>query len=279
MRYRTMMQAFQAQFSDADDLLREAAYGRLRAHGPLLIESSGRIGPVIELIAGAMQFPYEYDSVSFSGVFARKVHEAWATGQPFGGGFTDNAGAFPLPMENPVEVGNPVWEQWVLHAENAAKNKGFPVGLVASLAGAMGELQDNVYQHSGAAHTGLVAYAVTDKSFEFVVADRGMGVLETLRQNPDYAYLSDAGAALTEAIRPGVSRFPASSGRGLGFIQLCKSMVTDRVELRFRSGDHALTLCPTHDPLNGHQRLTHCSALAGLTISAIWRAEGASSGV
>lgn len=134
-------------------------------------------------------------------------------------------------------------------------------------------MQDNSYQHSGAAETGLVAYAVTDRSFEFVVADRGMGVLETLRQNPDYAHLPDAGAALTEAIRPGVSRFPAACGRGLGFIQLCKSMVTDRVELRFRSGDHVLTLRPTDDPLDGHQRLSHTSALAGLTISAIWRAE------
>ena len=166
-----------------------------------------------------------------------------------------------------------MWEQWLLHAENAAKNRGFPSGLVASLVGALGEMQDNVYEHSGAAQTGLVAYAVTDRTFEFVVADRGMGVLDTLRQNPDYAQLPDAGAALTEAIRPGVSRFPASSGRGQGFIQLCRSMVTDRVELRFRSGDHALTLCPTNDPLNGHQRLSHTSALAGLTISAIWRAE------
>src|SRR3546814_16884550 len=66
----------------------------------------------------------------------------------------------------------------------------------SDLIGAMGEMQDNVYEHSGAAHTGLVAYAVTDCSFEFVVADRGMGVLETLRQNPDYEHLPDAGAAL-----------------------------------------------------------------------------------
>src|SRR3546814_16438218 len=98
----------------------------------------------------------------------------------------------------------------------------------------MGEMQDNVYEHSGAAHKGLVAYAVTDCSFEFVVADRGMGVLETLRQNPDYAHLPDAGAALAEAIKTGVSRYPTSTGRGQGFVTLCRSMVTDRAELRFR---------------------------------------------
>ena len=268
-----MMHTLQAQFSDVDDLLREAIRGHLQGHGSFVIENSGRIGPLVELLAAAQQFPNEYASVSFAGSFAPKVRDAWATGQPFGGGFSDRAGAFPLPLENPVETRDPVWEQWLLHAENVAKNRGFPIGLVASLVGALGEMQDNVYEHSGAAQTGLVAYAVTDRTFEFVVADRGIGVLETLRQNPEYAHLPDAGAALTEAIRPGVSRFPASSGRGQGFIQLCKSMVTDRVELRFRSGDHALTLCPTNDPLNGHQRLSHTSALAGLTISAIWRAE------
>lgn len=267
------MHALQAQFSVVDDLLTEAAHGRLRSYGSMRIENSGRIGPIIELLAAAQQFASEYEAVSFAGSFAPKLREAWATGQPFGGAFSDQAGAFPLPLVNPVETGDPVWAQWLLHAENAAKYRGFPGGLVASLVGALGEMQDNVYEHSGAAQTGLVAYAVTDRTFEFVVADRGMGVLETLRQNPDYAQLPDAGAALTEAIRPGVSRFPASSGRGQGFIQLCKSMVTDRVELRFRSGDHALTLCPTNDPLNGHQRLSHTSALAGVTISAIWRAE------
>ena len=227
------MNTIQAQFSNVDDLLREAMHGQLHGHGSFLIENSGRIGPLVELLAAAQQFPAEYSSVSFAGSFAPKVRDAWATGQPFGGGFNDQAGAFPLPLENPVETRDPVWEQWLLHAENTAKLKGLPAGLVASLIGALGEMQDNVYQHSGAAQTGLVAYAVTDRSFEFVVADRGIGVLETLRQNPDYAHLPDAGAALTEAIRPGVSRFPASSGRGLGFIQLCKSMVSDRVELRF----------------------------------------------
>ena len=268
-----MMPALQAQFSHVDDLLREAAHGRLRDHGSIVIENSGRIGPLIELLAGAQQLPGEYDSISFAGAFASKVREAWATGKSFGGGFNDQAGAFPLPFENPVETCDPAWQQWLLHAENAAKNRGFPAALVASLVGALGEMQDNVYQHSGAAYTGLVVYAVTDRSFEFVVADRGKGVLETLRQNPDYAHLPDAGAALAEAIKTGVSRFPTASGRGQGFVQLCRSMVTDRVELRFRSGDHALMLCPTSDPLNGDQRLSHKSALAGMTISAIWRAE------
>lgn len=267
------MQSLQAQFSIVDDLLAEAAHARLRGHGAFVVENSGRIGPLVELLSATDQFPSEYQSVSFAGGFAIKLQKAWATCAPFGGGFGDIAGAFPLPSENPVVTGDHRWEQWLLHAENTAKANGVAAPLVASFIGALREMQDNVYEHSGAAQTGLVAYAVTDRSFEFVVSDRGMGVLETLRQNPRYAHLPDAGAALEEAIKPGVSRFPAETGRGQGYVQLYRAMVTHRAELRFRSGDHALTLRPTADPLHGEQLLSHTSALAGLTISAIWRAE------
>lgn len=110
------MNSVQAQFSNVDDLLREATHGRLRGYGSLLIENSGRIGPIVELLAATHQFPGEYGAISFAGAFAPKVREAWATGQPFGGGYSDQAGAFPLPHENPVETRDPAWEQWLLHA-------------------------------------------------------------------------------------------------------------------------------------------------------------------
>ena len=266
------MDRFPAEFSIVDDILAEAVHGRLRDRGACVIENSGRIGPIVELLSAAMQFPSEYQSVSLAGKFAATLRNAWATATPFGGAYGDIAGAFPLPSDNPVVIGDCSWEQWLLHAENAAKGYGVAGPLVASFIGALREMQDNVYEHSGAAHTGLVAYAVTDRSFEFVVSDRGMGVLETLRQNPDYANLRDAGAALKEAIKPGVSRFPIETGRGQGYVQLYRALVTHRAELRFRSGDHALTLRPKVDPLDGEQVLSHTSTLAGLTISAIWRA-------
>mgnify|MGYP001340746372 CR=1 FL=1 len=62
------MRTLQAQFSDVDDLLREAMHGHLHGHGPFIIENSGRIGPLVELLAAAQQFPAEYASVSFAGL-------------------------------------------------------------------------------------------------------------------------------------------------------------------------------------------------------------------
>src|SRR3546814_9593996 len=128
-----MMHSLHAQFSDVDDLLREAVHGRLRDHGSIVIQNSGRIGPLIELIAGAQQLPGEYNSISFAGTFASKVREAWATGKPFGGGFNDQAGAFPLPAENPVETRDYTWQKWQIPEANAAKNRDFHAGNVILL--------------------------------------------------------------------------------------------------------------------------------------------------
>jgi hypothetical protein len=263
----------QATFSVADDLLAEAARGRLQTHGPIEIEKSGLIGPLVELISAAAQFPDEYESISLVGEFASQLKSACASGVSFGGAFNEKAGAFPLPLQNPIATGDHLWEQWLLHAENVAKSHGVDAPLISSFIGALIEMQDNIYEHSEAPQTGIVAYAVKDRSFEFVVSDRGIGVLETLRQNPSYSGFLDSGSALEAAIQPGVSRFPTETGRGQGYNQLHRAMVTYGAELRFRSGDHALKLRPTSDSLNAEQILTHTAKLAGLTISAIWRAE------
>lgn len=266
------MRSFRAQFSVVDDILSEAIHGRLPSCGPLNIEKSGRIGPLVELLSAAIQFPLEYNSVLFSSGFAMRLRRAWKTGVPFGGGVGDLVGAYPLQRDNPVVTYDPRWEQWLLHVENVAKDNGVAAPLIASFIGALQEMQDNVYEHSGHAHTGLIAYAVKDRFFEFVVSDRGLGVLETLRKNPSHAHLPNAGAAMVEAIKPGISRFPSEMGRGQGYVQLYRAMVSHGAELRFRSGDHALTLRPTVDPLNGEQLLSQKSTLTGLTVSAIWRA-------
>lgn len=268
------MVSTRAEFSVTDDLLSEATHSRLPTHGAIAVEKSGRIGPVVELTFGSIQFADQYQSVSVNGAFSSRLRTALETGQPFGSGLNDCAGAFPLGENNPITTDESAWDQWTLHAENIAKKRGLNAHLIASLLGAMVELQDNVYEHSNAPRTGLVAYAVTATSFEFVVADRGIGVLRTLRQNPVYAGLPDAGAALKEMVKEGVSRFPLEAGRGQGFSQLFRALVGHKAELRFRSGDHALTMIPTSDGINGATALAQVAQLEGLAISVFCRPEG-----
>lgn len=208
------MQTLKARFSVVDDLLAEAQRGRLNDHGEFVIENSGRIGPLVELLSATTNHPGDYQAVSLAGSFANRLKHSWATGASFGGNVGDMAGAFPQPSDNPVLTRDPHWEQWLLHAENVAKVNGVPAPLVASLIGAMCEMQDNVYEHSGAPRTGLVAYAVTDRSFEFVVADRGIGVLETLRQNHEYTHLPDAGGGVNASDQTGSVKIPGGERKG-----------------------------------------------------------------
>ncbi len=92
---------------------------------------------------------------------------------------------------------------------------------------------------------------MTPYSFEFVVSDRGAGVLATLRQNPRYAHIPDAGAALGEGSKTASRAFPTRRAAGRDLNQLFTALVGHNAELRFRSGDHALTMRPTRDALHG----------------------------
>ena len=261
------MTPIRADFAAADDLLREASQGRLAARPSFILEKSGRIGPLVEIALAAILHGDQYRGISVNSLFATGLRQSLLTRCPFGAAYNDCAGAFPLGLVNPVTATGTEWDQWTTHAENIARVRGLRSNLVAGLMGALIEIQDNVYEHSGAPDTGIVAYAVTPTSFEFVVADRGMGVLSSLRQNPSYAHVSDAGAALELAVTDGVSRFPAETGHGQGFNQLFRALVGHNAELRFRSGDHSLTLRPGADFAEGTSILAQVAPLAGLTIS------------
>lgn len=110
------------------------------------------------------------------------------------------------------------------------------------LVAALGELIGNISDHSEAAATGFVAFSADDRLFEFVVADRGIGVLESLRKSPVHIALSDQGAALSAMVQSGVSRFGSGTGHGNGFRPIFERLADMQGYLRFRSGDYALTL-------------------------------------
>jgi hypothetical protein len=81
-----------------------------------------------------------------------------------------------------------------------------------------------------------------ERRFEFVVSDGGRGVLASLRSCPDYADLVDHGEALRLTLQDGVSRYGKGTSHGKGFRPLFKGLANLNGELRFRSGDQALTI-------------------------------------
>jgi len=259
-----------ASFETADDLLWQAVAGRLPKLGSITLVRSARIGPLVELAMATAALPDAYCSVAVEPSVFHQVERALRDGSISGAGARDRAGVFPLSRVNPIgtDAERLAWEQWAKHAENAAVAAGLTKGLVSGLMGALGELQDNVFEHSGRPESGVVAYAASDGAFEFVVADAGQGVLASLRKNPEFSLLADSGAALRVAASDGASRHVRSTGHGYGIGQLFRALAHDAAELRFRSGDYALRLWGDAPSLTGQLELAQKAWLGGLTITA-----------
>ncbi len=258
-----------ASFETADDLLWQAVAGRLPKLGAITLARSGRIGPLVELAMATIALPDAYRGVVVEAPVFHQVERALRDGSISGSGARDRAGVFPLSRVIPGagDAERVVWEQWAKHAENAAVAAGLTKGLVGGLMGALGELQDNVFEHSGRPESGVVVYAANNGVFEFVVADGGRGVLASLRENPEFSLLPESGAALRVAVSDGASRHARSTGHGYGIGQLFRALAHDAAELRFRSGDHALRLWGDAPSLIGHVKLAHKAWLDGLTIT------------
>lgn len=128
-----------------------------------------------------------------------------------------------------------------IDAHKAAKNAGFGVqaGLIVA---ALGELVGNVIDHSQNPGSAAALFSAGRGEFEFVIADDGIGVLDSLTKNPEHAMLSDHGAALQAMVEAGVSRFARNTGHGNGFRPIFEKLADMTGELRFRSGDYVLTL-------------------------------------
>jgi hypothetical protein len=258
-----------ASFETADDLLWQAVAGRLPKLGPITLAPSGRIRPLVELAMATAAHPEAYCGVTVEPPAFHQVERALRDGSISGAGAHDLAGVFPLSHANPggAEAEQLAWDQWAKHAENAAVAAGLMKGLVGGLMGALGELQDNVFEHSGRPDSGVVAYAAGDGAFEFVVADAGRGVLASLRENPEFSLLVDSGTALRVAASDGASRHARGTGHGYGIGQLFRALAHGAAELRFRSGDHALRLWGDAPSLIGHVELAQKAWLDGLTIT------------
>lgn len=230
-------------FAALDGLAFAAERGRLndRAEGPAL--SASALGPFLELIQlsgdGLLPRPHEAAWLSLDGIVSleaalRSGRARWVCPSTRAAGFFRTSAKW---TDDDTE-----WVGFCLAAQKAATAAGFHRRIAAQFAGALGELMSNIHEHSGAPASGVVAFRAGGNAFEFVVADSGMGVLESLRTCPAYARLADHGEALRLALADGVSRFGGDAERGHGFRPIFVGLANLSGSLRFRSGDHALVI-------------------------------------
>ncbi|MGH9351046.1 MAG: hypothetical protein ACRD2G_02625 [Terriglobia bacterium] len=156
---------------------------------------------------------------------------------------------------------------FLMDAKRAARDVArLPGTTPGQLAAAMQELESNIHEHSGAADTGLLAFQAGPGEFEFVAADRGIGILASFQSSSMYASLVDHGKALELALTDGISRFGEDKGRGHGFRPIFLGLVNLWGSLRFRSGDHALTMDGT-SPILTTAQLAQKATIDGFFVS------------
>lgn len=230
-------------FSDVDGLGFAAVRGRLSHYDGVLDLSARDLGPFIEyaLLGAAAIVPKPGDApwLALDGMDSlygalRTRRGKWVCPA------TRKLGVFRTGTRPPAD--DTLWVAFCLAAQKAAIASGFPKLTAAQFAGAFGELHSNIYQHSENPRSGLVAFKGSTGRFEFVIADWGIGVLESLRKSAEYATLADHREALKLALTNGVSRFGKETGHGYGFHDLFTGLANLNGSLRFRSGDAALTI-------------------------------------
>ncbi|MBZ9799708.1 ATP-binding protein [Mesorhizobium sp. ES1-4] len=138
------------------------------------------------------------------------------------------------------------WPDFMIRAKRAAQNAGFSDDYAGKLAAAIGEFYSNVIEHSQNLNSGYIVFCAKNRMFEFVVADAGIGVLNSLRSNPRFANLGDSGRALELALSEGVTRH-TDPDRGNGFRPLFVGLANISRFIRFRSDDHSRELIRADD--------------------------------
>ena len=231
-------------FSFLDDLALAAARGRLTPATYLEMAKVGRVGPMLELLVLNRGNALPFDPLPASGA-ADALRRALAPNHSRRGSYANEA-AGHIGFVTTVRAGQTderiEWVAFCRKAQEAAELS-LPKTAAQGVIGAMREIEENVYLHSERAEDGIVGFRGTAEDFEFVVADSGIGILNSLRRSPDYQHLDDAGAAIRLALTDGQSRLRhVDPGRGYGFHDLFVGLANLNGELRFRSDDHALTI-------------------------------------
>lgn len=165
----------------------------------------------------------------------------------------DNEAAFPrFPDGEVCEV--PVnWDGWEVgrrfmlfqeRFKTALTGRGLPTRFAHALVGALAEMASNAFEHAESPIPPIASFEAKPSGWACSVTDVGRGVVESLKENPAYAAVTQGREALSLALREGVSR-TGEAGRGMGFTTLFKALVDRHCTIRFRSANIAGTVSAT----------------------------------
>ena len=259
------------RFVDVDGLAFAATSGKLKEALLSKVYEPHQLGPMLELVQlspGRLPRPNGWlsrnETSPLLDALDRNV-SSWMSRSDTRMGF----------IRNTRSAGDPQFTDFLMSAKRAGRDAGLSREVAGQLAAAMRELHDNIGEHAQAPHTGIVAFRAESGVFEFVVSDRGVGVLNSLRTCTEHAGLHDEGTALQAALRDGVSRYGSNVRRGHGFRPIFIGLVNLYGELRFRSGDHAVTMDGT-GPGIATSRISQKVRIEGFFASIRCSAEGRS---
>ena len=256
----------QLLFSDVDGLAFAATHGKLEEVKLPAIYVPHRLGPLLELMqlfaGGRLPRPGKWLVLNGAAPLVgalEQASESWVSPIQRHIGFIRAARLGP--------DGDGRLTGFLMNAKRAGREvAGLTAAVSGQLVAAMAELENNIHEHADAPETGILAYRAEPGAFEFVVADRGVGILRSLRRCAAHAGLTDEGKALEAALTDGVSRHGPNSNHGHGFRPIFTGLVSLHGELRFRSGDHAITMDGTSPALTT-SRITQKASIDGFFAS------------
>ncbi|MCW5829966.1 MAG: hypothetical protein KIT79_11705 [Deltaproteobacteria bacterium] len=238
------MIARELDFQTVDDLGHAFSNGRI-ADGEKLEIIVNEIGPWIEYQSMIRSCAgYEKiadDRIQFSGLTVFRAN-LLSNDRYWNCGDTKDIGFIISNKNGAVDESDVYRTSFLLDAEHCAVRAGFSRQTAKELIGAIRELEDNIYAHSGKSASGLIAYQRIERHFSFVVRDLGIGILASLRTCPVYQDLVDHGEALRLALETGTSRYGPETGHGFGFRQLWLGLANHQGNLRFRTGNYSLQI-------------------------------------
>jgi anti-sigma regulatory factor (Ser/Thr protein kinase) len=231
-------------FSVVDDLVAAHARGRLSRATPDVHFAPVTIGPLIELSYEStngregplLSSPWLDHLTQIDLRTALKsTANTWFD--------TSRRRGFIRTVFNPLNPDDDVVRTTFLRAaKSAAETAGLSSALAMTLTAAIREMESNIFEHSERSESGLLAFQAGRAGFEFVAADAGTGVLATLREAREFQELTDHGRALHLTLQENVSRHGRDPDHGNGFRDLFAGLASLNANVRFRSGDHALTI-------------------------------------